>query len=170
MADQSTQHTPSSPSAAVISFAPAAKHDRMHQDRYSNDFNQISVDTDAAFNPVRGEQALWQAVITQALMDAASGSSKAEAQQDKMQAIRWLMGGSDDFISVCHHAGMDPEFVQQKVREALARNCRWRAEPGQGPKATKAEFPKHYETKSAVSASLLPPPPHTIILPQEKRA
>lgn len=81
------------------------------------------------YDPVRGEVAMWQAVLTQALMDAASGSSKPEAQQEKAEALRWLKGDSLDFMTVCLNAGFDPAYARRMIRRALARNCRWRAEP-----------------------------------------
>jgi hypothetical protein len=80
------------------------------------------------YDPVRGEVAMWQAVLTQALMDAASGSAKPEAQQEKADALRWLKGDSADFVAVCLNAGLDPAYARCKIRLALARNCRWRAD------------------------------------------
>ncbi len=82
------------------------------------------------YDPVRGERALWQAVLTQALMDARCESKKSEFRQHKHQAIRWLLGRSEDFFWVCNLADLDPHYVLQKNREALSRNCRWRAEAG----------------------------------------
>lgn len=76
--------------------------------------------------PHGNEQALWKAVITQALMDAGSNSRKVEAMQEKEAAIRWLLGASEDFTAVCLHAGMDPGYVRRKAMEAIARGCSWR--------------------------------------------
>lgn len=78
------------------------------------------------YNPVKGEMALWSAVITQALMDAGSESKKREAQKEKAKAIRWLLGNSADFQIVCLNAGLNPVYVRQKALEAIARNCVWR--------------------------------------------
>jgi len=75
---------------------------------------------------VRGERALWRAVITQALMDAGSNSAKKEMKYDKAQAIAWLASGSKDFHQVCTLADMDPEYVRQKSKEAIKRGCSWR--------------------------------------------
>ena len=80
---------------------------------------------------IRGETALWRAVITQALMDASSNSSKEEAKNDRMQALRWLCGNNRDFKTVCYYAGYDPSYLRKKITAALARNCRWRAIPHQ---------------------------------------
>lgn len=87
------------------------------------------IDTESSPEPVnmiRGEMALWKAVITQALMDAGSESTKAEAVQEKKKAIRWLLGHSDDFITVCLNAGLEPGYVRQKALAALERGCVWR--------------------------------------------
>lgn len=81
---------------------------------------------ESPFNPTRGEEALWSAVITQALMDAGSKSRKPEAVQEKAKAIRWLLGDSEDFHTVCQNAGLDPAYVREKAKAAIARGCVWR--------------------------------------------
>lgn len=80
----------------------------------------------AQHNPVKGEVALWTAVITQALMDAGSESRKPEAQHEKAKAIRWLLGNSEDFQTVCQNAGLDPNNIRQKAMKAIERGCVWR--------------------------------------------
>lgn len=80
----------------------------------------------------RGERALWRAVITQALMDAASNSRKAEARYHKHEALHWLSGRSEDFATVCQNAGLEPDYVRRMARRALASGCKWRAEAGAG--------------------------------------
>ena len=74
----------------------------------------------------RGETSLWKAVITQALMDAGSNSAKQEAQHERAKAIRWLLGNSDDFNTVCLNANLDPVCVREKARLAIGRGCTWR--------------------------------------------
>lgn len=76
---------------------------------------------------IRGEQALWRAVITQALMDASSQSKKMELQYEKSQAHCWLTGFSEDFRTVCDYADYDPHYVRENAVVALERNCQWRA-------------------------------------------
>src|SRR5690242_8556415 len=63
------------------------------------------------YNAVRGEQALWIAVITQAMMDALSRSTHPEQRYHKQAAIQWLTGSSKDFYYVCMLAGMEPSYV-----------------------------------------------------------
>ncbi len=88
-------------------------------------------------NPTRGEQALWRAVILQALEDAASNSAKVSERYHKTQALHWLNGTGKDFVLVCDYAGLDPEVIRKKIKQALSRGCKWRAEAGCGSKRTK---------------------------------
>lgn len=117
--DSDISYTNSAPLASASPDTPAAAE------------LYCDVETDA-HNPVRGEMALWQAVITQALMDARGESKKTEAEHDKRLARIWLKGVGDDFADVCLYAGLTPEYVKLRAREALARGCRWRAEAGNG--------------------------------------
>lgn len=78
------------------------------------------------------EPGLWRAVITQALMDAASNSRKTEAKRARLAALHWLLSDSRDFESVCDHAGFDPDYVRTRARQPLARGCEWRLPAGQG--------------------------------------
>lgn len=78
------------------------------------------------------EPGLWRAVITQALMDAASQSRKSEAKRSRLDALKWLLGDTRDFEAVCDNAGFDPGYVRRRAREALERGCEWRLASGQG--------------------------------------
>ena len=81
---------------------------------------------------VRGESALWAAVITQAMMDALSKATNSEARYHKNEAINWLTGNSRNFITVCHFAGMDPDYVRKKAKRSIANPQNWRADAGKG--------------------------------------
>lgn len=103
------------------------------------------------FNAVRGEQALWRAVILQALVDAVSQSAKDDTMRLRQEARRWLLLKGDDFDQVCHLAGYAPDYIRRQVRLALARGCQWRASPAKttgtpNPKVqacrTRAPFPR----------------------------
>jgi hypothetical protein len=89
-----------------------------HHNGYS-DFPEV-------FDHTKGEKSLWRAVITQALMDAGSNSTKREMRLIQAQAISWLSGMSPDFKEVCDLADYSPEHVRKKAREAIDRNCEWR--------------------------------------------
>lgn len=104
-----------------------------------------------AFNPVKGEMALWTAVITQALMDAGSESRKPEARHEKAKAIRWLLGNSEDFNIVCQNAGLDPQDIRHKAMRAIERGCVWR----QGM----AEKRRSHPAPSVQKKSYIPVPP-----------
>lgn len=77
---------------------------------------------------MHSEQALWRAVITQALMDAASQSSKPADRLHKQEAVKWLTSVDEHFRTVCDYAGFDPHYIARMVEAALARRCRWRVE------------------------------------------
>lgn len=96
------------------------------QDISKSTVSKIYTGDDSRHNPTKGETALWTAVITQALMDAGSASAKPEAQHEKAKAIRWLLGNSEDFITVCQNAGKDPAYIRAKAKEAIDRGCVWR--------------------------------------------
>lgn len=78
------------------------------------------------------EPGLWRAVITQALMDAASQSRKSEARRSRADAIHWLLSSNADFEIVCDNAGLCPDYVRSRARAALARGCQWRLPIGEG--------------------------------------
>lgn len=93
---------------------------------------------DGPYNMSAGEQAMWRAVIVQALMDASSLSKKPENLQHKHDALVWLRGTSEDFHRVCHYAGFDPSCAKQMIREALERGCNWRTAPGEGERGMRS--------------------------------
>ncbi len=93
-----------------------------------------------------GEVALWRAVITQALMDAGSQSSKREMKQDRAQAIAWLAGTSDDFKEICARAELDPDYVRVKAQDAVRRGCAWRREAAQFIQKEKGKVEKSART------------------------
>lgn len=78
------------------------------------------------------EPGLWRAVITQALMDAASSSHKSEARRARNDALSWLLSDESDFEAVCDNAGLDPSYVRNRAKQALKRNCTWRLPVGLG--------------------------------------
>ena len=80
------------------------------------------------YKGIKGEQALWRAVIVQALMDAGSNSAKMEAKYERSQAICWLSTYSEDFKVVCDFAGFPADYVRTNSLKAMARGCKWRAE------------------------------------------
>jgi hypothetical protein len=105
------------------------------------------------YNTVRGETAVWVAVITQAMMDAMSNARSSEALYHKHEATAWLTGNSKDFITVCHLAGMDPGYVRRKAKRALVAPIAWRAKAGSG---------KRYQERKSYRERTKPAPPTPI--------
>ena len=120
-ADTTTYHASPSPSHTNT---PSLKSAPKHNPGFDSEPEK--------YNPVRGERALWAAVITQAMMDALSKSRNPEIQYHKHEAIRWLTGNSKDFQDVCLLADMDPDYVRRSAKRALVAPRAWRAEAGQG--------------------------------------
>jgi hypothetical protein len=61
---------------------------------------------------VRGELALWRAVICQAIRDAKDGGTKA---------LRWLRGDDPDFRKVCDLAGIDIGLLKKRLDVLIKR-------------------------------------------------
>lgn len=70
-------------------------------------------------NPTCREQAVWRAVLMQAITDAFSQSRKPYAQRCKREALVWLRGNSQDFRRVCEYAGYDPAYLHGKISNLL---------------------------------------------------
>lgn len=83
---------------------------------------------------ISGEQALWRAVITQALMDAGSKSVKREAKLHRAQAIAWFSKRNPDFQLVCALAGLEVDYVFEKAHKAIRQDCKWRKDPNASQK------------------------------------
>jgi hypothetical protein len=94
------------------------------------------------------ESSMWRAVITQALMDAASHSRKSELRRSRNDALEWLLGTSPDFEIVCDNAGLDPDYVRTRARFALARGFVWRLPAGEGWRTQKRLQQKTEPTKT----------------------
>lgn len=75
-------------------------------------------------NYTQCEQAVWRAVIVQAVTDALSRSKKREMIRHKREALAWLTGFSRDFRTVCEHAGFDPTYIREKVRDLFLEHTR----------------------------------------------
>lgn len=98
-----------------------------------------------------GERALWRAVITQALTDAANNSSKTVDKIERARARVWFSLGNPDFITVCSYADLDPYYVFERAKKAIEQGCKWRKSSDnrkKKPKVRKSSSPsKEYQTK-----------------------
>ena len=70
----------------------------------------------------KGEIALWKAVILQALIDLQSQSKKKIATTYRIKALMWFNLKNQDFITVCHFAGLNPYYVYEKAQIIKNRN------------------------------------------------
>jgi hypothetical protein len=112
---------------------------------------------DGPYNTAKGEQALWCAVITQAMIDATSNQRKPEAIHQKMDATRWLTGNSPDFIEVCERAGLPPDYVRKRAKKALTNPGAWRTDAGQSARYTERKELRAYKKK--IRNMVAPPTP-----------
>lgn len=103
-----------------------------HDPKYNTSANHYEYNQRTEGSFADHEQDVWRAVITQALMDAASRSRKSEAKRTRNDALQWLLSDSRDFEAVCDNAGFDPGYIRRRAKEALARGFEWRLPNGQG--------------------------------------
>ena len=68
-------------------------------------------------------RALWLSVLVQAVVDAKSKRSRSCFKRYQDRALDWINGSTDDedqnFIEVCHLAGVDPIEMRRLISEAL---------------------------------------------------
>lgn len=91
-------------------------------------------------------RALWQAVLHQALSDAAgikpSGTMAASLAVERRRIAAWV--GGQDFVEVCDLAGVEPGPVRARIEAALRGEWRppaWGQSVG-GRKAAQARWSK----------------------------
>jgi hypothetical protein len=155
-----TQHTAS----AGPSKETSSKHSKQQKRKPQN----ISW-FDGPYDSVRGESALWVAVITQAMMDALSRSGNPEAMYHKHEATEWLTGNGKDFVEVCLLAGFDPDYVRRKAKRALVAPRPWRAEPGKGKRYLERKAYRDRQKKSMDIPESLSPSGNVIEGPWQAR-
>lgn len=107
------------------------------------------IDPEAGTRQVRGEQAIWRAVILQMLEDATCHSRKQQDVHNREQALHWLNSSSHDFQMVCDFAGLNPDYVRKQVKKALLNQCQWRKNPAK-PKVSELT-----DSESKTSAEVL---------------
>ncbi len=66
------------------------------------------------------------------MQDALSHCQKSESRFNKHEATLWLTESGKDFVDVCLCAGLNPDFVRRKAKQAIAAPSPWRAEAGTG--------------------------------------
>lgn len=68
---------------------------------------------------LRHEEAVWRAVILQAITDAMSLSAKKSAEITRRESLSWLTSNSRDFRTVCEYAGYDPAYLYEQIQIRL---------------------------------------------------
>lgn len=82
---------------------------------------------------IRGEAALWRAVILQALLDATSTCPSPESRHQRYLAQTWFLRRNADFHTVCDLALLEADYVLTHVKEVLQQSqTDWRAQAGMG--------------------------------------
>lgn len=67
------------------------------------------------------EQALWRAVITQAIADA-SGKTNCTSFERRV-ALDWLFKPDGNFNSVCALADLDPDYTRKLARQHIEKHA-----------------------------------------------
>lgn len=79
-------------------------------------------------NKLTPEIGLWKAVIMQSVLDMMSSSKRTEEVLAKNSAKLWLNKRNANFLTVCHYADLNPDWVLKKVIFALDNPRTWRRE------------------------------------------
>src|SRR3954454_11564672 len=67
-----------------------------------------------------GNEALWRAVIQQALTDAVVPLSRITSiRLEQIRARAWFTEANRDFEEVCALAGLEPDHVRARARQAM---------------------------------------------------
>ena len=83
-----------------------------------------SCNSDAENSKIRGEVALWRAVVLQQLIDLKSQSKKRRNQQTKKNAYNWFMRdeNDDDVKEICDYADYNYNDVKKIAGELASGN------------------------------------------------
>lgn len=77
-------------------------------------------------------RSLWRAVLNQAIMDGRSNSIKSEAKRERANARHWLTTMSEDLREVMENAGVEPLYIQLRMRQTPIEEIQWRKPAGMG--------------------------------------
>lgn len=65
--------------------------------------------------------AIWQAVLVNAVQEAKGNGAKKAVKKCAKDSRNWLLGMSDDYLTVCRFAGVDPIWMRNEVKKALKK-------------------------------------------------
>ena len=91
-------------------------------------FKQIKDKNNSIKNRINAEVALWKAVIMQSVLDLMSTSKRTEEILAKKSAVTWLNKENLNFVTVCHYADLNPDWVLKKIDFAIKNPRMWRRE------------------------------------------
>ena len=83
----------------------------------SNDNVNFSTDNDTLDAYKKPIVSLWRAVILQAIMDIVTDYKRTDDKVEKFYAKNWALNFSEDFITVCEFAELDPKSVHKNIKE-----------------------------------------------------
>ena len=86
------------------------------------EINFFNEHNDPSNSPLTGEQALWQSVIMQAVLDTLSTSRRTSERIERGKAIAWFSLTNSNFLWVCSMAEMEPVFVVRNVCKLLKKH------------------------------------------------
>lgn len=81
---------------------------------------KITENHSALLQENQNRQALWKAVVLQALLDLKSTSKKKMAKCARNQADKWINLYNKNFLRVCGLADLDPDYVISHKRKIIA--------------------------------------------------
>lgn len=70
------------------------------------------------------EQALWRAVIDQAIADASGKGALKVTPLERDRALNWLFKPNRDFARVCALADLEPDCVRAQARKTIDEQTR----------------------------------------------
>jgi len=119
------------------------------------------------YNTAKGEEALWAAVIAQAMTDALVCNRKSAFRRYKKEAVAWLTGMSNDFIDVCERACLNPDYVRIRAKKAFANPKAYRIEAGESERYIERKdmrARKRKRRRIGKAKSTKPTPPSQLVL------
>lgn len=72
---------------------------------------------------LKRNQALWRAVILQAILDATSSAKRSENIVEKQKATNWIFDKNTDFDAVCFLAGYSTSYVRRKAKKFITSSA-----------------------------------------------
>lgn len=62
---------------------------------------------------------LCKAIITQAIIDSTCVSNDLDSRRDRLEALEWIFGESNEFKEICDGAQLESSYVRKLTKEAI---------------------------------------------------